>query len=84
MLFNVESLSHPFSIHFEPLCTGMYHISQSDCAVSRFRLMLEIYGATPVRYSHVYKESLLLLLLLLFLETPLFYLVECQKFRTNP
>ncbi len=34
MLFNIETLYHALSTHFEPLYTIMYHIDPSDGAVS--------------------------------------------------
>ncbi len=47
-LFNVECLSQAPSTCFEPLYTNMYHIGQSDDAVSHNALRLEICAANPI------------------------------------
>ncbi len=46
ILFNIESLSHTLSTHFEPLNKSMYHVGLSDGTVSHSAVRLKIYGTT--------------------------------------
>ncbi len=49
MLFIIDSLFCTLLTHFEPLYTNMYLIGPSYDAVLRYKLRLEVYGATFVR-----------------------------------
>ncbi len=48
-LFNVESLSHTLSTHFELIYTNMYHTGPSEGAVSGYTLRLKIYVANIIQ-----------------------------------
>ncbi len=58
MLFNIESLYHTLSTHFERLYTNLYHIGRSDGAVSCNSLNLKIYGSTPVCTYRIYETKI--------------------------